>query len=111
MSRRTPFCACATKAGHLAPAILQEQFGHGLRVTLPSLRHRFGVPFVQQAIQVGGNTMFSRTSRNLSRAGVVLLLFFGTTSVLFATDTAAGLQAFRRKDYLTAYREWKAAAD
>lgn len=37
-------------------------------------------------------------------------------SILFVTmpawaDTAAGMEAFRNKDYATAFREWKAAAD
>jgi hypothetical protein len=50
--------------------------------------------------------MFDHGSR-LLWAGVVLL---GTTSALFG-DTAAGLQAFRKADYPTAYREWERAAE
>jgi TPR repeat protein len=42
------------------------------------------------------------------RSGVVVLLL--TTMPAFA-DTAAGLAAFKNKDYQRAYREWKAAAE
>jgi hypothetical protein len=54
----------------------------------------------------GGLIMFDR-QRRLLWAGVVML---GTLSALFG-DVAAGLQAFRKADYLTAYREWSRAAE
>jgi len=47
-----------------------------------------------------------RTGFRLSAAAVLLW----TAGALHA-DTAAGMQAFRNKDYQTAYREWKAAAE
>jgi hypothetical protein len=50
----------------------------------------------------------------LDRARGALLwtgaVWLWTVPVLFG-DTAAGMRAFRQKDYPTAYREWRAAAD
>ena len=39
--------------------------------------------------------------------GMVLLL----SPIAASADTAAGVAAFKNKDYATAYREWKTAAD
>lgn len=50
--------------------------------------------------------MLNRTAGALLWGAAVLL---GTAPMLLA-DTAAGMRAFRNKDYSTAYREWKAAA-
>ena len=41
--------------------------------------------------------------------GIGLAVFL--LSPLVLADTAAGLRAFRQKDYATALREWKTAAD
>jgi uncharacterized protein len=51
--------------------------------------------------------MLDRARGALLGAGAVLLW---TVPVLFG-DTAAGMRAFRKKDYPAAYREWRAAAD
>ncbi len=51
-------------------------------------------------------TRWGATRLRLSGLGVVLL----AATPVFA-DTAAGLAAFKSKDYQRAYKEWKAAAD
>ncbi len=51
--------------------------------------------------------MYDRATRNVTLGIGVLLLGAGQVW----GDTAAGMQAFRAKDYPRAYQEWKAAAD
>jgi TPR repeat protein len=46
-----------------------------------------------------------------ARYGVTGLGLFLLAGVPVFADTAAGLEAFKHKDYQRAYREWKAAAD
>src|SRR5580700_10170024 len=51
--------------------------------------------------------MLDRMGRALLWTGAVLLW----TVPVLSGDTAAGMRAFRKGDYPTAYREWKAAAN
>ena len=51
--------------------------------------------------------MQTHTKKHITAAFAVFVLGAGAVW----GDTAAGMQAFRNKDYQTAYREWKAAAD
>ena len=52
--------------------------------------------------------MLNRVTGALLLTGAAVMLW--TVPVLFG-DTTAGMQAFRKGDYQTAYREWKAAAN
>src|SRR5580704_10938174 len=62
---------------------------------------------VKCKLRLPGGDMLDRARRALLGIGAVLL---GIVPLLFG-DTAAGMRAFRNKDYPAAYAEWRAAAN